>query len=83
MTVELMNIVITESWRNIDKTKVYSRHKKTSLFLSRHPSICTFYIRSLCDTTSHPRLIIFIHEKQLENYKYLLRTRSTTPRPDL
>lgn len=81
MTVELMNTVITESRRNIDKTKVYSRHKKTSLFLTHHPSMSTFYVRSLCDTTSHSRLIIFIHEKQLENYKYLLRTRSTSPKP--
>lgn len=81
MTVEPMNTVITQSRRSIDKTKVYSRHKKTSLFLIRDPSNSMSYVRSLSDTTSRPRLIIFIHEKQLENYKYLLRIRSTAPKP--
>lgn len=81
MTVELMDTVITESRRNIDKTKVYSRHKKRACSRSMIPLFARPTLRSLCDTTSHPRLITSIHKKQLENYKYMLRTRPTSPKP--
>lgn len=81
MTVELTDTVITQSGRNIDKTKVYSRQKKQACSRSIIPLFARPTVRSLCDTTSHHRLITSIHKKQLEYYKYMLRTRPTSPKP--
>lgn len=72
-----MENVVTESRRNIDKTKVYWRHKRRacswctiffffSFFFTR-PTVC-----SLCDTTSHHRLIISIHKKTTGKSRYVL-----------
>ena len=63
-------VIITESRKNIDKTKVCSRHRdhSQSLFFSS-PSPATFF---LCDTTSHHRLITSTQRKLTETYKYML-----------
>lgn len=68
-----MEKVVTESRRNIDKTKVYWRHKRRACswctIFSSSLSLSLFFVfthptvRSLRDTTSHHRLIISIHKK--------------------
>lgn len=62
---ELIDI-ITESRKNIDKTKVCSRHKKQAS--PQFPIPLFFFAAfSLCDTTSHHRLITSIHKKTIRN----------------